>query len=178
MLSPILYLFLAPWGKLHQKLQQLLSQDEKAASGPPPIITHRRPGPRNPAYGIRSFLNSIQGLVCLGLWRCYLRRLLCAEATRLRISSRGSGRCPTEDASGALRALRFSQAFRLLWAVPPQAAQPTANEKEFSGLLHYLVLNRIMADYSKVFNSIRIQAFMIGYIIYQGGRNLIFPGGN
>jgi hypothetical protein len=77
-----------------------------------------------------------------------------------------------------VRTLRFSQAFCLLRAVPPHVAQPAANAKEFSRLLHYLVLNCIMADYSKVFNSIRIQAFMIGYIIYQGGRNLIFPGGN
>ena len=33
-------------------MQYLLSQDEKAASSPPPIIPHRRPGPRHPAYGI------------------------------------------------------------------------------------------------------------------------------
>ena len=37
---------------LYQKLQSLLTEDEKAASGPPPNIQHRRPGPRNPAYGI------------------------------------------------------------------------------------------------------------------------------
>ena len=37
---------------LYQKLQSLLTEDEKAASSPPPNIQHRRPGPRNPAYGI------------------------------------------------------------------------------------------------------------------------------
>ncbi len=51
-LSPILYLFLAPSGKLYQKLQYLLAEDEKIQRSTPPIIQHRRPGPRNPAYGI------------------------------------------------------------------------------------------------------------------------------
>src|SRR6266700_4916645 len=53
-LSPILYLFLAPSGKLYQKLQYLLAEDEKAQRSTPPIIQHRRPGPRTPAYGIPS----------------------------------------------------------------------------------------------------------------------------
>jgi site-specific DNA recombinase len=53
-LSPILYLFLAPSGKLYQKLQHFLSEDEKAQRSALPIIQHRRPGPRNPAYGIPS----------------------------------------------------------------------------------------------------------------------------
>jgi hypothetical protein len=53
-LSPILYLFLAPSGKLYKKLQYLLAEDEKAQRIAPPIIQHRRPGPRNPAYGIPS----------------------------------------------------------------------------------------------------------------------------
>jgi DNA-directed RNA polymerase subunit N (RpoN/RPB10) len=51
-LSPILYLFLSPSGKLYQKLQYLLAEDEKAQRITPPILQHRRPGPRNPAYGI------------------------------------------------------------------------------------------------------------------------------
>src|SRR6266566_9156935 len=53
-LSPILYLFLAPSGILYQKLQHFLSEDEKAQRSTLPIIQHRRPGPRNPAYGIPS----------------------------------------------------------------------------------------------------------------------------
>jgi hypothetical protein len=51
-LSPILSLFLAPAGQLYKKGQQLLAVDEQAASNPPPIIQHRRPGPKHPAYGI------------------------------------------------------------------------------------------------------------------------------
>src|SRR2546430_13251835 len=52
-LSPILYLFLAPSGKLYQKVQHLLAKDETAAgSTPPVVIKHRRPGPKHPAYGI------------------------------------------------------------------------------------------------------------------------------
>jgi hypothetical protein len=53
-LSPILYLFLAPSGKLCQNLQHLLAEDEKAQRSTSPIIQHRRPGPRNQAYGIPS----------------------------------------------------------------------------------------------------------------------------
>jgi hypothetical protein len=51
-LSPILYLFLTPSGKLYQKLQYLLAEDEKAQRSTPPIIQHRRPGPKHPKYGI------------------------------------------------------------------------------------------------------------------------------
>ena len=52
-LSPIFYLFLAPAGRLYQKVQHLLSEDETAAgSTPPVVIKHRRPGPKHPAYGI------------------------------------------------------------------------------------------------------------------------------
>jgi len=43
---------LAPSGKLYQKLQRLLIEDEKAEESNLPVIKHRRPGPRNPAYGI------------------------------------------------------------------------------------------------------------------------------
>src|SRR3989440_11543843 len=53
-LSPIFSLFLVPSGKLSHKLQYLLAEDEKAQRITPPIIQHRRPGPRNPAYGILS----------------------------------------------------------------------------------------------------------------------------
>ncbi len=52
-LSPILYLFLAPTGKLYQKVHYLLSQDEKAKRSTPSVIENqRRPGPRMLAYGI------------------------------------------------------------------------------------------------------------------------------
>jgi hypothetical protein len=51
-LSPILYLFLAPSGKLYQKLQHFLSEDEKGFNSTPPIIQHRRPGPKDIPYGI------------------------------------------------------------------------------------------------------------------------------
>src|SRR5258708_9103685 len=52
-LSPILYLFLAPAGKLYQKIQHLLAEDETAAGSTPPVVMkHRRPGPQHPAYGI------------------------------------------------------------------------------------------------------------------------------
>jgi hypothetical protein len=52
-LSPILYLFLAPSGRLYQKVQHLLSEDETAAgSTPPVVIKNRRPGPKHPAHGI------------------------------------------------------------------------------------------------------------------------------
>src|SRR6266702_5462707 len=54
-LSPILYLFLAPSGKLYQRLQRFLTEDEKSAANYPPVIEkQRRPGPRNPAFGIPS----------------------------------------------------------------------------------------------------------------------------
>jgi hypothetical protein len=51
-LSPILSLFFAPSGKLYLKVQQLLAEDEKAAGSPPPLIQYRRPGSKNPKYGI------------------------------------------------------------------------------------------------------------------------------
>ena len=51
-LSPILYLFLEPSGKLYQKVQHALAEDEKATGGPLPIIPYRRLGPKHPAYGI------------------------------------------------------------------------------------------------------------------------------
>jgi hypothetical protein len=51
-LSPILFLFFAPSGKLYLKVQQLLAEDEQAAGSPPPLLPHRRPGPKHPKYGI------------------------------------------------------------------------------------------------------------------------------
>jgi hypothetical protein len=51
-LSPIFSLFLTPSGKLSQKLHYLLTEDEQAQRSTPSLIRHRRPGPRNPAYGI------------------------------------------------------------------------------------------------------------------------------
>jgi hypothetical protein len=51
-LSPILFLFFAPSGKLYLKVQQLLAEDEQAAGSPPPLLPHRRPGPKHPAYNI------------------------------------------------------------------------------------------------------------------------------
>jgi hypothetical protein len=53
-LSPILSLCLAPSGKLYQKVQQLLSEnDEKASASNPPVIDEQRhPGPKKPRYGI------------------------------------------------------------------------------------------------------------------------------
>src|SRR6266567_5111968 len=50
-LSPILYLFLEPSGKLYKKLQDLLAEEEQAQRSTPPLLQHRRPGPRNPADG-------------------------------------------------------------------------------------------------------------------------------
>src|SRR6266567_5504627 len=52
-LSPIFSLLLAPSGTLSQKVQHLLAEEERAEGSPPPaVIKHRRPGPRNPAYGL------------------------------------------------------------------------------------------------------------------------------
>ena len=51
-LSPILYLFLAPFGTLYLKVQQLLAHDETHDGSPPPIVNKRRPGPKQPKYGI------------------------------------------------------------------------------------------------------------------------------
>src|SRR6266487_2918758 len=51
-LSPIFSLFLAPSGKLYLKVQHLLSEDELIQRSNPPLIKHRRPGPKHPNYGI------------------------------------------------------------------------------------------------------------------------------
>ena len=51
-LSPILYLFLAPAGTLYLKVQQLLAHDETHDASPPPVMNHRRPGPKHLPYGI------------------------------------------------------------------------------------------------------------------------------
>ncbi len=51
-LSPILCLFLAPSGKLYLKVQQLLAHDESHDASPPPMVSKRRPGPKQPNYGI------------------------------------------------------------------------------------------------------------------------------
>jgi hypothetical protein len=51
-LSPILYLFLAPPGKLYLKVQQVLAHNETHDASPPPIVSKRRPGPKQPNYGI------------------------------------------------------------------------------------------------------------------------------
>ncbi len=51
-LSPILYLFLAPAGKLYLKVQRLLTEDEILQRSNPPLLKHRRPGPKHPNYGI------------------------------------------------------------------------------------------------------------------------------
>ncbi len=51
-LSPILYLFLAPSGKLYLKVQHLLAGDELFQSSDPPLLKRRRPGPKHPNYGI------------------------------------------------------------------------------------------------------------------------------
>jgi hypothetical protein len=51
-LSPILYFFLAPSGKLYQKVQHLLAENETPGGSPPPVMKHRRPGPKYLPYGI------------------------------------------------------------------------------------------------------------------------------
>ena len=51
-LSPIFYLFLAPAGTLYLKVQDLLVHDETHYVSPPPIVSKRRPGPKQPHYGI------------------------------------------------------------------------------------------------------------------------------
>ena len=51
-LSPILYLFLAPSGKLYLKVQDVLAHDEANDASPPPIVGKRRPGPKHPNYDI------------------------------------------------------------------------------------------------------------------------------
>ena len=51
-LSPIFSLFLAPSGELYQKVQHLLAEDETPEGSHPPVIKHRRPGPKHPTFGI------------------------------------------------------------------------------------------------------------------------------
>jgi hypothetical protein len=51
-LSPIFYLFLAPSGKLYLKVQHLLAGDKLLQSSIPPLLKHRRSGPKHPNYGI------------------------------------------------------------------------------------------------------------------------------
>jgi hypothetical protein len=51
-LSPIFYLFLAPLGILFQKVQHLLAEDETPEGSHPPVMQHRRPGPKHPPYSI------------------------------------------------------------------------------------------------------------------------------
>jgi hypothetical protein len=51
-LSPIFYLFLIPSGILYQKVQCLLAEDETPEESHPPVMKHRRPGPKRPTYGI------------------------------------------------------------------------------------------------------------------------------
>jgi hypothetical protein len=55
-LSPIFYLFLAPSGKLYLQVQHLLAGDELCQSSNPPLLKRRRPGPKQPNYGIPSDL--------------------------------------------------------------------------------------------------------------------------
>jgi len=55
-LSPILYLFLAPSGKLYLKAQQGVAHGETHDSSPPPIVGKRRPGTKHLAYGISASL--------------------------------------------------------------------------------------------------------------------------
>ena len=47
-LSPILYLFLAPSGKLYLKVQHLLVEDETSQRSTFPLFKLRRPGPKHP----------------------------------------------------------------------------------------------------------------------------------
>jgi hypothetical protein len=52
-LSPIFSLFLSPSGKLYLKVQNLLAEDAKVQISSSPVIEkQRRPGPKQPAYGI------------------------------------------------------------------------------------------------------------------------------
>ena len=46
------YLFLAPFGKLYLKVHRLLAEDEILQRSNPPLLKHRRPGPKHPNYGI------------------------------------------------------------------------------------------------------------------------------
>jgi hypothetical protein len=51
-LSSILYLFLAPAGKLYLKVQQLLVHGEAHDTAHPSIVGKRRPGPKHPKYAV------------------------------------------------------------------------------------------------------------------------------
>ena|SRR5207253_10879705 len=52
-LSPIFCLFLSPSGKLYQRVQHPLAEEEPAEGNTPPVvIKHRRPGPKHPAYSL------------------------------------------------------------------------------------------------------------------------------
>ncbi len=51
-LSPIFYLFLAPSGKLYLKVQHLLAEDKLVHGSNPPLLKRRRPGPKQPKFGI------------------------------------------------------------------------------------------------------------------------------
>ena len=51
-LSPIFYLFLIPSGVLYLKVQHLLSEDKLVQRNNPPLIKYRRPGPKQPKFGI------------------------------------------------------------------------------------------------------------------------------
>jgi hypothetical protein len=51
-LSPIFYLFLIPSGVLYQKVQYLLAEYESTGESHPPVMKHRRPGPKHSTYGI------------------------------------------------------------------------------------------------------------------------------
>ena len=53
-LSPIFYLFLIPSGVLYQKVQHLLAEDESIGESHPPLLKHRRLGPKHPNNGIPS----------------------------------------------------------------------------------------------------------------------------
>jgi hypothetical protein len=51
-LSPIFYLFLVPSGKLYLKVHHLLAGDELLQRRNPPLLKRRRPGPKQPNYGL------------------------------------------------------------------------------------------------------------------------------
>jgi len=51
-LPPILYLFLAPSGKLYLKIQHLLKEVEILQRSNHPLLKHWRPGPKHLSYGI------------------------------------------------------------------------------------------------------------------------------
>ena len=51
-LSPIFYLFLAPFGKLYLKVHRPLAEVELLQRSNPPLLKRRRLGPKHPNYGI------------------------------------------------------------------------------------------------------------------------------